>query len=273
MTDADVIIPSPLVVPDGGRLVGRWWLEFRAADVDEYRARYGKAEGEARFFRDVPLFRTSYAPKNLFMFGGVSSLWQCLIGNGTATAGQPLTFFNAANANVGIGDGHPTALAGTVAVTAGNPAVVGTGTAFTAALVGNYLAFTGDPAVYKVLTFTDATHVTLGTNAATTLSGVAATTYPAEVGTQTDLQATANKARQVVDATYPQHTDGTTSAANTIVYQATFGGTVGNWTTGVWEMGLVNAAAGGRMFNRKVQFQGGKAAGQSASAKVQAQVI
>ncbi len=49
---------------------------------------------------------------NLFMFGGVSCLWQALIGNGTATAGQALTFFNNTQAAIGVGD-STTAEAGT----------------------------------------------------------------------------------------------------------------------------------------------------------------
>lgn len=42
---------------------------------------------------------------NLLMNGGASVLWECLIGNGTATAGAALTFFNNANAHIGVGNG------------------------------------------------------------------------------------------------------------------------------------------------------------------------
>jgi hypothetical protein len=41
---------------------------------------------------------------NLLMYGGVSCLWECLVGNGSTTAGQSLTFFNNANAAIGVGD-------------------------------------------------------------------------------------------------------------------------------------------------------------------------
>lgn len=41
---------------------------------------------------------------NMLMHGGVSALWQALLGNGTGTAAQALTFFNAANAAIGVGD-------------------------------------------------------------------------------------------------------------------------------------------------------------------------
>ena len=36
--------------------------------------------------------------------GGASVLFECLIGNGTSTGGQALTYFNNANARIGVGD-------------------------------------------------------------------------------------------------------------------------------------------------------------------------
>lgn len=48
---------------------------------------------------------------NLLMYGGVSNIWQTLIGNGTGTAGQTLTYFNNANAAVGVGDSSTSAAA------------------------------------------------------------------------------------------------------------------------------------------------------------------
>lgn len=48
---------------------------------------------------------------NLLMYGGVSCLWQCLLGNGTTTAGQALTYFNNANAALGVGDSTTAAAA------------------------------------------------------------------------------------------------------------------------------------------------------------------
>lgn len=41
---------------------------------------------------------------NLLVIGGASVQWQTLIGNGTTTAGQALTYFNNANAAIGVGD-------------------------------------------------------------------------------------------------------------------------------------------------------------------------
>lgn len=48
---------------------------------------------------------------NLLVYGGMSCLWQCLVGNGTTTAGQALTFFNNAQAAIGVGDSTTAAAA------------------------------------------------------------------------------------------------------------------------------------------------------------------
>jgi hypothetical protein len=48
---------------------------------------------------------------NLLMYGGASVLWQALIGNGTATADQALTYFNNARAAIGVGDSTTAAAA------------------------------------------------------------------------------------------------------------------------------------------------------------------
>lgn len=48
---------------------------------------------------------------NLLMYGGVSLLWQCLMGNGTTTAGQTLTYMSNARAALGVGDSTTAAAA------------------------------------------------------------------------------------------------------------------------------------------------------------------
>lgn len=125
---------------------------------------------------------------NLLMYGGISNLWQCLIGNGTGTAAQTLTFFNNGNAYIGVGDSSTAAAA-----------------------------------------------------------------------TQTDLQAASNKLRKAMDATYPTHTDGTTSGAATITFRSTFGSSDANFAWAEWA--VFNGSSGGRMLNRKVESLGTKASG------------
>lgn len=125
---------------------------------------------------------------NLLMYGGASCLWQCLIGNGTGTAAQTLTFFNNGNAYIGVGD-----------------------------------------------------------------------TNTAAAATQTDLAASTNKLRKAMDATYPTHTDATSSGAASIVFRSTFGTSDANYAWQEW--GIFNGSSGGRMLNRKVESLGTKASG------------
>jgi hypothetical protein len=122
---------------------------------------------------------------NLLMYGGASNLWQCLIGNGTGTGAQTLTYFNNGNAYIGVGDSTTAAAA-----------------------------------------------------------------------TQTDLQASTNKLRKAMDATYPQHTDATTSGAASIVFKSTFSTSDANYAWQEW--GIFNGSSGGRMLNRKVESLGTK---------------
>jgi hypothetical protein len=127
---------------------------------------------------------------NLLMYGGVSCLWQCLIGNGTGTAGQALTYFNNGNAALGVGDSNTAAAA-----------------------------------------------------------------------TQTDLQAATNKLRKAMDATYPQHTDATSSGAASIVFKSTFGSAEANFAWQEWIVANSPTAGTGRALNRKVESLGTKASG------------
>lgn len=122
---------------------------------------------------------------NLLMYGGASCLWECLVGNGTGTASQTLTYFDNSNAHLGVGDSST-----------------------------------------------------------------------AEAATQTDLQAATNKLRKAMDATYPSHTDGTTSGAASITFKSTFATTDANFTWNEWA--LFNASSSGRMLNRKVSSLGTK---------------
>ena len=51
----------------------------------------------------VEAFDSVEVEGNLLVIGGASIQWQTLIGNGTTTAGQALTYFNNANAYIGVG--------------------------------------------------------------------------------------------------------------------------------------------------------------------------
>jgi len=125
---------------------------------------------------------------NLLMNGGASCIWQTLIGNGDASSGQNLTYFDNTNAHIGVGNG-------TIAAAA----------------------------------------------------------------TQNDLQASAGTANQIrvgMDATYPQHSDGTGAGAGTNTFRSTFGTADANFTW--YEWGVFNGSSGGRMLNRKQEDLGSK---------------
>lgn len=127
---------------------------------------------------------------NLLMFGGASCIWETLIGNGTTTAGQNLTYFNNAQAAIGVGDSTTAAAA-----------------------------------------------------------------------TQTDLQASTNKVRVGMDATFPSHTDGTASGNASIIFSSTFNTSTANFAWQEWGVFNSSTAATGRMLNRKVSSLGTKTTG------------
>lgn len=120
---------------------------------------------------------------------------------------------------------------------------------------GNLLVYGGASALWERLIGTsvtafDNTNSYLGVGDSTT----------AAAATQTDLQAATNKLRKAMDATYPQHTDGTGASSNAqIVYRSTYGSSDANFAWQEWA--LFNASTAGRMLNRKVESLGTKASG------------
>lgn len=152
---------------------GRWRCDIL---VEDYEGEYVPGA--------EPIARTEFG--NLLMNGGVSFLWQCAQGLGTATAGQALTYLTNTTAAIGAGNGTTAAAAG-----------------------------------------------------------------------QTDLVG-ASRLRKGMNATYPQHTDGTVTGSKTITFQSTFGTTDANFD---WqEIGVFNSTtdAVGRMLNRALQAIGVK---------------
>lgn len=120
---------------------------------------------------------------------------------------------------------------------------------------GNLLVFGGASALWERLIGTgvtafDNTNAFLGVGDSST----------AAANTQTDLQASTNKLRKAMDATYPQHTDGTGSSGNaSITFKSTFASSDANFAWAEWA--LFNASTSGRMLNRKAESHGTKASG------------
>lgn len=73
--------------------------------------------------------------------------------------------------------------------------------------------------------------------------------------THTDLQAATNKLRKAMDTGYP------TTTANVLVFKSTFGTAEANFAWNEW--GVFNAASGGTMLNRVVEYNGTKLSGQT----------
>jgi hypothetical protein len=129
---------------------------------------------------------------NLLVYGGAACQWQTLIGNGTTTAGQALTYFNNAQSALGVGDSTTAAAA-----------------------------------------------------------------------TQTDLQAATNKLRVGMDATYPSHTDGTSSVSAAASFRSTFSTAQANYAWQEWGVFNSPTAGTGRMLQRKVESLGTKTSASS----------
>lgn len=79
----------------------------------------------------------------------------------------------------------------------------------------------------------------------------------ATTATMTNLQASTNKFRQAMDASFPSR------SGQVMTWQATFGPGDAEWGTGIQEGGLFNHPSAGTMGARIVQNQGVKAAGTS----------
>lgn len=94
--------------------------------------------------------------------------------------------------------------------------------------------------------------VTLLNNANAYLGvGDSTTTFAA---TQTDLQASTNKLRKAMDATYP------TRSSGTLTFRSTYGTSEANFAWQEW--GVFNATSSGTMHGRKVESLGTKTSAQ-----------
>lgn len=72
---------------------------------------------------------------------------------------------------------------------------------------------------------------------------------------QTDLQASSNKTRKAMDATYPS------GGSNVLTFRSTFGTSDANYAWNEW--GVFNASTSGTMLSRKVESLGTKTSAQS----------
>lgn len=73
-------------------------------EAAQWRCHYQIAKFDGEWEPGAEPYEVVEFDGNLLMGGGVSCLWQALIGNGTSTAGQNLTYFSNAQAAIGVGD-------------------------------------------------------------------------------------------------------------------------------------------------------------------------
>lgn len=115
---------------------------------------------------------------------------------------------------------------------------------------GNALVYGGASAIWERL---KGTGVTAFDNSNAYLGVGDSTT--AVASDQTDLQASTNKFRKAMEATFPTHTDGTSLQSHAqMVYKSSYSTAQANFAWNEWA--LFNASTSGRMLNRRV-FSGG----------------
>jgi hypothetical protein len=220
-------------------------------DFLKYRTEWliRRYENDLAFQEDRP-FSESIIHGNLLLNAGIQLAEDLLIGAGGNA-------FNNANSSIGVGDGGPTALTGTLAFTNGSAAVTGTSTLFTTELaVGDYLVGP-DGLIYTVSVITNNTSLTLSANyAGATVSGQTVNKVLRELATQTGLQAGSNKLYRNMSASYPSR------SSNTVTWRAVFASSDANFAWREFAINNGNAGAGTNL-NRKVSYQGVKASGQT----------
>lgn len=234
------------VVQERGKWVGKLTAIFYDGDVTPEQIAAGDAVVAINPVDGLPW---AVEADNLLVNSGIQLLEDLLIGAGG-------TAYNNANSYLGVGSGAPTTLTGTLSVTNGSATVTGAGTNFTGQItVGDYVKVDTDGTWYRVTAIASNTSLTIAVvYAGTTASGQAGT-REALAASQTDLQASTNKFKKAMDATFPSR------ASQTISWRTTYATTEANFA--INEIGTFNggpAFATGTMLNRVIAYLGTKSA-------------
>lgn len=260
---------------------GKWEVFYRrdiyeGVDVGEYRAKYGKEEGELRFAYDNPEpTDTLVGHGNMLVIGGSSLLWQCLIGNGSGTAGQALTLLNNANCYIGVGTSSTASLA---TMTDLQGAANSSNRQFFVADTGFPLLYDstgGGAGVVTVSNATNAAPIVLTTSTQSPAFNANDFVYVNGVGGNTNangvFQANPVNATSLTlvgttgNAAYTS--GGLATRANVLYVKSTFPTSVANFAWNEWCIANVNAGVGnvtgGRILNRAVNSLGLKASSAS----------
>jgi hypothetical protein len=109
------VVTNDVLVWKCERTIKKFWTpreeQLKVVDADELVRL--SSEEQLRLLTDQGLepYEVLERVGNLLMYGGASCLWECLIGNGTATASNALTYFNNSQAAIGVGDSTTAAAA------------------------------------------------------------------------------------------------------------------------------------------------------------------
>lgn len=171
----------------------------------------------------------------------------------TLICGGAETAFNNANAQLGVGTGTPTALAGTCTFTQWSKTVTGSGTAFDTALaVGDWIRAATSTTWYRVEAIASATSLTIA-EAFEEATEAGVTGYELDA-TSTDLPGTV--VWKAMDTSYP-----TFGSGQNMIFQSVFGSADANQA---WEnFGVRNGAAANKNMNLRYDSQGTKTSGQT----------
>lgn len=237
---------------------------YPGQDIDEYRAKHGKVNGELEFFDRFQPERTSQLHGNLLMYGGASLMIECLIGNGTATSAQALTYLNSSQGYIGVGDS-------TTAEAYGQTDLQASTNKVRQIFDSGYPLHTDGTSGKTISAATNASPISItatghgfSTGDIVHISGVAGNTAANNVWQITVVDAnTFTLNGSTGNASYTS--GGLASKFNVAVFQATFGTGVGNFTWNEWAM--FNASSSGKMFNRKVASLGTKTSSGSMALK------
>jgi hypothetical protein len=187
---------------------------YNGVDIDEYRAKHGKDEGEAKFFHDNTEDERKIFKHNLFMFNGASALFQYALGLGTSSNNSSLssgpTYLINGQSYLYVSDGGPTLLnsgSTTVSATNGVATVTASSSTLTPLVVGNNLVITGDSSsgVYSVTAISGTTITISPAFGGANISGATAGAITAPSHSQTALQGGTNFASQSADSTFPSN--------------------------------------------------------------------
>lgn len=184
--------------------------DYHGHDIDEYRAKFGKEEGEATFFHDHEEDERKIIPHNLFMFNGACLLWQFALNLGTTSANSPLasgpTLLTNANTYLYVSDGGPTLITGTCSINNGSGSLT-TSSGSSGLVIGVSLVITTDTSsqVYTVTAGAGTSWTVSPVFGGSNVSGVTAGYFAAPSHNNVAIPGSTNVAGQVMDATFPSN--------------------------------------------------------------------